>query len=192
MSVHRSIPMNYISKIVVIALCTLVLAACGSKAVYTKESFDTDSPYQKKVTVKTATACESARRALLAQGYLIDSASDEQVKGRKAYKNEDERSTFIEMQIVCAPDNTGSTLYASALLSTYDVKKSGPSASVGVKALGSVSLPFGQSADSMVKVSDETIADKGFYKRYFVAVGHILKEMQPKALPQGVEVFPAR
>lgn len=192
MSVRLNILMNHTPTILTAALCALLLAACGSKAVYTKESFAADSPFQKRVTVKTAAACESARRALLAQGYLIDSASAEQIKSRKAYKSEDERSTFIEMQVVCAPDSTGSTLYATALLSTYDVKKTGQSASVGVKAIGSVSLPFGQSADSMVKVSDETIDDKAFYKRFFVAVDHILMETRPKALPQGVEVFPAR
>jgi hypothetical protein len=184
--------MKHLPTILTTALCVLTLTACSSEAVYTKESFAADSPFQKRVAVKTAVACESARRALLSQGYLIDSASNEQVKGRKAYKSEDERSTFIEMQVVCASDNTGSTLYATALLSTYAVKKTGSSASVGVKAVGSVSLPFGQSADSMVKVSDETIDDKKFYKRFFVAVDNILKETRPAALPQGVEVFPAR
>jgi len=192
MFARSNILMKYIPMLFTAALCALALAACGSKAIYTKESFAADSPFQKRVTVKTAAACESARRALLAQGYLIDSATDEQIKGRKAYKSEDERSTFIEMRVVCAPDSTGSTLYATALLSTYDVKKTGESASVGVKAIGSLSLPFGQSADSMVKVSDETIDDKDFYTRFFVAVDHILMEIQPKALPQGVEVFPAR
>ncbi len=192
MPVRSDSLMNYTSTILTAALCVLLLTACGSNAVYTKESFAVDSPFQKRVTVKTAAACESARRALLAQGYLIDSSSGEQIKGRKAYKSEDERSTFIEMQVVCAPDSNGSTLYATALLSTYDVKKTGASASVGVRALGSLSLPFGQSADSMVKVSDETIDDKSFYQRFFTAVDYILMDMRPKALPQGVEVFPGR
>ena len=168
------------------ALGALLLAACGSGAVYTRESFAVDSPFQDKLAADAATACEGARRALLGQGYLIDSAANEQVKARKAYKTDDERSTFIEMNVVCAPDSTGSTLYATGLLSTYEVKKTGSSASVGVRAVGSVSLPFGQSADSMVKTSDETINDKKFYQRFFVAVQHMLTQMQPEAPPQAL------
>lgn len=176
--------------IIMLALCAALLAACSSNAVYTKESFATDSPFKMKVEGQVTTACESARRALLGQGYLIDSSSGEKVKGRKAYKSEDERSTFIEMNVVCVADSSGSTLYANGVLTTYDVKKSGSSASVGVKAVGSISLPFGQSADSMVKTAEETIDDKKFYSRFFAAVDHILAEMQPSMAP--AETFPAQ
>ncbi len=168
---------------IIVALCALVLTACSSNAVYTKESFAADSPFQMKVEGRVSTACESARRALLGQGYLIDGSSAEKVKGRKAYKTENDRSTFIEMNVVCVPDSSGSTLYANAVLTTYDVKKNGSSASVGVKAVGSISLPFGQSADSMVKTSEETIDDKNFYSRFFVAVDHILADMEPAIVP---------
>jgi hypothetical protein len=164
-------------------VCAVLLSGCGSQDIYTKERFDIDSPFQMKVEVGVATACESAKRALLGQGYLIDRAESDQVKARKAYKTDDERSTFIEMNVVCVIDPEGSTLYANAMLASYDVRKTGGSASVGVKAIGSVSLPFGQSADSMVKVSDETINDKGYYKRFFTAVDHILSRMQPDMLP---------
>ena len=173
-----------------LALSVLLLAGCSSNAVYTKESFATDSPFIMKAEARVTTVCESARRALLGQGYLIDSASGEKVKARKAYKNEDNLSTFIEMNVVCVPDSSGSTLYANGVLTTYDLKKSGSSASVGVKAVGSISLPFGQSADSLVKISEETIDDKKFYSRFFAAVDHILAEMQPSMVP--AETFPAQ
>ncbi len=165
-------------------LGTLVLAACGSApVVYTKESFSADSPYQKKVGVGAATACEAARRALLGDGYVIDKANSDNVKGRKAYRSEGDRSTFIEMSVVCDPDPSGSSLYANGLLSTYDVKKSAASASVGVSAIGSLSLPIGQSADSMVKISDETINDRDFYHRFFVAVEAVLVDIKPETPP---------
>jgi hypothetical protein len=161
--------------------CSVGLAACSQNpVVYTKESFAADSPYQKKVRVGAAMACEGARRVLLGDGYVLDRSDGENVKGRKAYRSEADRSTFIEMSVVCVPDPAGSTLYASGLLSTYDVKKSTGSASVGVSAFGSVSLPFGQSADSMVKTSDETVNDREFYRRFFVAVEGALAEMQPE------------
>jgi hypothetical protein len=183
--------MKHTPKLVLLALCGLLLTACATnkKAVYANDSFDIDSPFMKKVEVPVATGCESARRALLGQGYLIDSASSDKVKGRKSYKNQDSRSTFIEMNVVCVPDTSGSTLYANGVLSTYDLKKSGTSASVGVKAVGSISLPFGQSADSMVKIAEETIDDKKFYSRFFAVVDHILADMQPSAEP--AETFPA-
>ncbi len=182
--------MKYTPIIVILSLCALLLSACSHNAVYTKESFAADSPFKMKVEGQVATACESARRALLGQGYVIDSTSSEKVKGRKAYKNEDNRSTFIEMNVVCVPDSSGSTLYTNGVLTTYDLKKSGTSASVGVKAVGSISLPFGQSADSLVKISEETIDDKNFYSRFFAAVDHILAEMQPSMVP--AETFPAQ
>ncbi len=164
--------------------CTLALTACASHPVtYTKESFSVDSPYQKKVGVGAATACEGARRALLGDGYVIDKANSDNVTGRKAYHSEGDRSTFIEMSVVCVPDPAGSSLYANGLLSTYDVKKSAASASVGVSALGSLSLPIGQSADSMVKTSDETINDRGFYQRFFTAVDAVLVDIKPETPP---------
>jgi hypothetical protein len=82
------------------------------------------------------------------------------------------------VNVVCLPDNTGSTLFASAQVSEYALKKSSSAASVGVSALGSISLPIGQSADSLVKVKEETIDDKDFYQRFFTAVGKTLVEMQ--------------
>lgn len=157
------------------ALFGALLAGCaGSKAGYTKDSFSGDSPYQSKVPVPASGACAGARRALLGDGYIVDRADAESVKGRKAYPTEGDRSTFIEMTVVCMNDAEGSTLYSSGLVSTYEVKKAAGAASVGVSAIGSVSLPIGQSADSMVKVSEETITDRGFYARFFRAVDGVL------------------
>ena len=156
----------------------LLLAACSNQAVYTGESFAIDSPFKMKTDSEVTLACESARRALLGQGYLIENADGDGVKARKAYRSEDKQNTFIEMNIVCLPETPGSTLFANGLLTGYEVKKSASSASVGVSALGSISLPIGQSADSLVKVSEETINDKNFYQRFFAAVGNILSERE--------------
>ena len=163
-----------------VACVLTLLAGCGSEAVYTEESFGADSPFTLKLKEPAPVACESARRSLLGQGYLIDTAAGEQVKGRKAYRRDSSQNTFIEMNVVCVADRKGSTLYANGVLSTYDLKKSGNSASVGISAVGSISLPFGQSADSLVKIAEETIEDKAFYGRFFAAVGHVLKEMEDR------------
>ncbi len=158
----------------------MLLAGCGAQpAIYSEERFADDSPFKMRVHSEAAPACESARRVLLGQGYLIELANSDGIKARKAVKREDRPNTFIEMNIVCLPDTAGSTMFATGLLTTYALKKSSSSASVGVSALGSISLPIGQSVDSLVKVSEDTIDDGGFYKRFFTAISGTLTQLQP-------------
>lgn len=187
-----STDMQYSSKILLFCLCVVFQTGCSSQAVYTAENFSIDSPFKVKVDAEVATACESARRALLGQGYLIESGNSDGIKARKAYKSADDQNTFIEMTIVCLPERNGSTLFATGVLSAYALKKSTSSASVGLSALGSISLPIGQSADSLVKVSEETINDKEFYRRFFAVVDNTLEEMRAgkAAPPEPVPVAP--
>lgn len=171
--------MNYRLKILLLLLIgVLFQAGCGTDAAYTEESFSSDSPFKLRVDSDIDAACESARRSLLGQGYLIDLASSEEVKARKAARVEGKQNAFIEMTVVCVPERGGSTIFATGVLSTYDMKTNTSSASVGVSAIGSISLPIGQSVDSLVKVSEQTIDDKEFYKRFFSAVETILGEMR--------------
>ncbi len=152
----------------------LGLSGCSSapKApYYSTNSFGSDSPYQKHLPYDAVTACSAAERTLLGDGYIIEGESDKgSFKGRKAYRIDGNRSSFLEMNIVCLPDSAGSTIYANGVNSTYDLKKASSSASVGVAILGTVSLPFGQTVDSMVKVANETITDRIFYQRFFESV----------------------
>jgi hypothetical protein len=171
--------MNYRLKILLLLFIgVLFQTGCGTEAAYTGESFSSDSPFKLRVDSEVDAACESARRSLLGQGYLIDLASSEEVKARKAARIEGQQNAFIEMTVVCVPERGGSTVFATGVLSTYDLKKNSSSASVGLSALGSISLPIGQSVDSLVKVSEQTIDDKEFYKRFFTAVETILGEMR--------------
>ncbi|CAA0114502.1 Uncharacterised protein [Halioglobus japonicus] len=188
--------MTYRSKILFLLLSALLLASCSKKAVYVDETFSNDSPFKLRVTDDVALSCESARRSLLGQGYLIELANSDEVKARKATRGE---NTFIEMNVVCVPESDGSTVFATGVLSTYDMKKNTSSASVGLSALGSISLPIGQSIDSLVKVSEETIDDKDFYKRFFAAVDTQLAQLnagresepsveEPPEMPEANEV----
>lgn len=52
----------------------------------------------------------------------------------------------------CRAKHSGSMLFASALQTTYEVKKEHESTSVGISALGSVSLPLGSTSGALVKV----------------------------------------
>lgn len=163
-----------------VVFVALLQIACSEQAVYTQESFSSDSPFKLRVEDSATLACESARRSLLGQGYLIEQTNAEQVKGRKAYRNADGLNTLIEMNVVCIDESDSSTVFANGVLSTFDLKKSSSSASVGVSAVGSISLPIGQSADSLVKIAEETIDDKAFYSRFFAAVEHTLQEMRTR------------
>ncbi|MGC8730793.1 MAG: DUF2242 domain-containing protein [Halothiobacillaceae bacterium] len=160
---------------------SLTLSACGSFGSRTAGKEPTppnDSPFQKSFAVDAQTACAAANRALLGDGYLTDALSADKIKGRKSYRTDSDRSTVVEMTVVCLPDpDGGSTLYANGLRSTYDLKKSATPASIGVSVIGSVSLPIGQSADSMVKTTDETITEREFYRKFFASVDTILHAM---------------
>ncbi|ANJ66370.1 hypothetical protein A9404_02320 [Halothiobacillus diazotrophicus] len=158
-----------------------ILSACStpSRPFYAKDSFGGNSPYQKRVPDDPQLACAAAKRTLLGDGYIIeDPSAKTSIKGRKAYRINGDRSTFLEMSVVCLSDPEGSSIFANGLISTYDLKKAASSASIGVAVLGSVSLPIGQSVDSRVKVADETITDPEFYRRFFASVEHRLDWMR--------------
>ncbi len=63
------------------------------------------------------------------------------------------------------------------------MKKSPTSASVGVGALGSVSLPFGSNDDSLVKVASSTVTDAEFYRRFFQRLQQYLPAEAGKPVP---------
>lgn len=154
----------------------LALSGCGTSRAISKDSTPEESPFLKHFSVDAGDACAAANRALLGDGYLTESLDGAKIKGRKAYRDKDERSMVVEMTVVCLQDEGGgSTLYANGLRSTYELKKSATPASIGVSVLGSVSLPIGQSADSMVKTADETITERHFYSAFFAAVEAILR-----------------
>lgn len=150
-----------------------LLGACAapkSSATFQREEFQPSTTYSRSFAATEAQACESARRALLSQGYVVSSANADAVNARKSFQHDADTHMEIEFRVVCAPEVKGggkTLLFVSALQERYVVKKSNNSASLGVGALGSVSLPFGGSDDSLVKVASETITAAAFYDRYF-------------------------
>jgi hypothetical protein len=162
-----------------LALSTAVLAGCaGPKlAPFQREAFEPGDTYSRSVAADAAHACEAARRALLSQGYVVASATPDFVSARKSFQPEADSHIEIEFRVVCAPEAKGSAktlLFVSALQDRYALKKSNNSASVGVGAIGSLSVPFTGSDDSLVKVASETITAANFYDRYFRLVTRYL------------------
>ena len=169
-------------------LFSLVLAGCVSTAKrvsYDPEEFDSTTTHTRSFRATQEQTCEAARRALLSQGYLMTTASADLVAGRKSFQPTGEVHVEVELRVVCAREGSASSTvaFASALQDRYSLKKVNNSASLGVGALGSLSLPFSSSDDALVKVASETLTDERFYDRFFALIDRFL-------VPESVEVTP--
>lgn len=168
------------------ATSALALTACGGRAADSsllRESFDSGDTFSRTVDGRPADACEAARRTLLSQGYAIARSDDAQVEGNKNFQPREDDHEQLVLLISCAPRGSQALVFVSAVQDRYALKKSPTSASVGVGALGSVSLPFGSNDDSLVKVASSTITDAEFYRRFFQRLQQYLP-VAAKAEPQ--------
>ncbi len=173
-----------------ILLLALALAGCGSVApkriTYDPEEFDSTTTHTRSYPATQAQTCEAAKRALLSQGYLVTASNADLVAGRKSFQPTSEVHVEVELRVVCALANgaAASTIaFASALQDRYSLKKINNSASVGVGAFGSLSLPFSSSDDALVKVASETLTDERFYDRFFALIDRFL-------VPESVQTMP--
>ncbi|WP_052630632.1 DUF2242 domain-containing protein [Pseudoxanthomonas suwonensis] len=164
----------------------------GSKStpsVY--EAFDSSNTYSRSLDHSPRQACEAARRALLSQGFVVGRAEADVVEARK-YFQQDESHEQVEFRAVCMPQTRGdqqTLVFVNAVQDRYALRRSNTNASLGVSALGSVSLPIGSSEDSLVKVGSATLQDPNFYKRFFAVLDRFLPEQierpgKPAASPQ--------
>lgn len=166
-----------------------LLAGCGTplKSFPSQEDFSSTVTYSRLFDATAAQTCEASRRALLSQGYVISTASDDLVEGRKNFQPEPESHLQMEIRVVCAPDTPDGKVslgFVTALQDVYALKKSNNSASLGVGVLGSVSLPFSSSNDSLVKVASRTISSDVFYERFFDLVRRFLVVDESQNLTQ--------
>ena len=165
-----------------LGLCSGLLAACSTTAPHSvpvQETFDSTSTFSRSFDSSPAQTCEAARRALLSQGYIANARTQELIEGRKSFQPSMETNLEINIRVVCVPQTTDGQVsigFVTALQDRYALKKSASSASVGVGALGSVSLPFSSSSDSLVKVGSETIAKSAFYDSFFELVSNYLTQ----------------
>lgn len=154
-----------------VLLAPLALAACAHNGsvppVYKAEAFSPDAPFQRHFDFGPLTACHLGRRALLSQGYLLEQEKSDSVRGSKSFQKGNTRQLKLDITLFCMPDTDGSTIYANALQSVYEVKSSPNSSGISVAGVGSISLPWSESKDSLVKVGEETVTDGEFYARLF-------------------------
>ncbi len=184
-----------------LALCAAAAAAaCSAVApasnprVYERESFDARNAFSREFVASPADTCNAARRALLSQGYIVQSAQDDQMDARKRFQPEAESHVQIEFHVVCSPLARGqptTVAFVSAVQDRYTLKKNPMSASVGVSPLGSISLPLASATDSLVKIGSETIPPGRFYDRFFDLVEQFLAEQkgldEPPSVPAAAD-----
>lgn len=175
----------------------VLMSACGtsSRGKIEPEAFGSTTTHSRNYSDPPGRTCEAARRALLSQGFVITSANADHVDGRKNFQPEHDLHVVLEFHVVCASDGRGgkkSIAFVNALQDRYALKKSNNSASVGVGAIGSLSLPFSSSDDSLVRVASETVTAAPFYDRFFVLLQRFLavdyeqedpKLIEPAVLP---------
>lgn len=156
-------------------MLTLGLTGCSTpnQSFYHQENFSETDTYSRSFAENEAQVCEAARRALLGQGYIISQFQHSVVDGTKSFQPKGDQHVEITFHIVCASNGKpeyGTTLFANATQDRFALKKTNNSASVGVGMIGSVSMPFSSSDDSLVRIASETIVSAQFYDRFFQAV----------------------
>ena len=147
--------------------------------VVASETFGAASTYSRLFDATPERTCEAARRALLSQGYLINVSKPKEIEGQKSFQPAVDNHQIITIRVVCATDSHDGKVtlgFVSALKDTYNLKKSSNSASVGVGALGSLSLPFSAGSDSMIKVGSETVSSATFYDSFFDLIKSFLRQ----------------
>ena len=168
-----------------LALTAAVLSACSSPTlgnkradqVYLNEQFKADETFSRLFDADVGNTCETARRALLSQGYVIGATQKGLINGVKRFQPEGEVHVEIAFTVVCVADGKAgalATAYVSAQQDRYVIKRSSASTSIGVSAIGSISVPLSSQQDSMVKVASETIPAGNFYDRFFALMQTML------------------
>jgi hypothetical protein len=171
------------------AALALLLSACSSTrpAAFQREEFEVSNTYSRSFDGNEAQTCEAARRALLSQGYVVMIANADLVNARKNFQPESDSHVQIEFRVVCTAQRKGTRptiAFVTALQDRYALKKSNTAASVGVGAIGSLSLPFTSGDDSLVKVASETVTSASFYDRFFKLVAsYMVVEPEPVTVP---------
>ena len=148
----------------------LILSGCATtqhSRVYQSESFPTESPFQYYSNREPEGACEIGKRALLSQGYLVESPQSLNIRGEKYFQPVPDQATKLTITLTCLPSSLGAVIYANAMETQFELKSGSSSAGVSVSGMGSLSLPWTANKDTLVKIGDVTVTAPEFYQRLF-------------------------
>lgn len=187
MPIFQSRPVRLALLCLCLPLLVAGLGACSfakkpgpGPSAYQDERFQSNENFSRLFDGNAQQTCEAARLTLLSQGYVISRADAGSVNGEKRFQPDGENHLEITFTVVCVSDGKDkqlATAYVSAQQDRYAVKKSSNATSLGVSAIGSISLPLSSSEDSLVKVGSETITAASFYDRFFSLMSQKLGDM---------------
>lgn len=160
---------RHIDAILISLALAASLSACSSTPppAYRSETFDVDSPFVTWTTREPEAACEIGKRALLSQGYQVDSSKLTRIHGEKLFQPKPDHGMTLTITLVCLPSAVGTAMYANAQQVRYELKSSATNTGLSVAGVGSISLPWTSDKQAMIKVGEETITDPDFYQRLF-------------------------
>ena len=159
-------------------MIVLLVAGCGGYQAYEEETFNEESPFKKELNVSAQTACNAAQLTLLNQGYTLKKLSADTFTGQKDFQPEEEKNIRITFNVACKNHEKGSTIFATAVQTTYKLNTSHQSASLGVPLGASISLPVGNAKESLDMTSAKTISDEDFYSRFYDLMQHYLEQLK--------------
>ena len=155
----------------------LIASKAPEEPIYKRELFQRDSPYWRAYAADGARICEGARQALMSQGYVISGQSALGLSARKFFRPEPGAGIELAVQVTCvdrASDPGRGVAYVTAWQDHLVTRKNANAASLGVNAVGSISLPLTSAEDALVKVGVDMVADPAFYRRLFDLVDSML------------------
>ena len=167
----------------------------SGKVLAPQEKFSSVSTFSRLFDATPAQTCEAARRALLSQGYIINTATADLIAGQKNFQPDADAHVQVMIRVVCVPESADARLslgFVTALQDSYNLKKSNNSASLGVGGVGSVSLPFMTGGgESLVKVGSQTIEANDFYDSFFDLVKRFLLSNESPAPSEAADALDA-
>lgn len=163
------------------ALLLIVLAGCGGPPRYApNEEFAADAKHHRDFSTDATALCDAARRVLLGDGYLVTRADDQSLSGGKEFQVEEQQHAILNVYVNCERRAGGSTLYVTATEEHYDVKTMRQSSSIGFPMVAPIYYGTQSEANGQVKTRGETVAERGFYERFYRAVQRQLAAPPPR------------
>ncbi len=157
----------------------LVLSGCGTRPVYRDETFLPSTPHSKRIRGDEI-VCESVRRALLGQGYVVEQPAESDVLNATKAFQQDEQMVTLRVQTTCMDDGDGFyTVYASAQHEVSELQSIKQPVGLTFGPIGGITLPSG-SAKIPVTVKRETVQDPDFYARFYSHVEQLVNEARKR------------
>jgi len=143
--------------------------------VFPQEAFNIDSPHGRDFAADPKGICEASRQALLSQGYVV-SVENLTLNARKFSQPGHGLEVDLHLAVDCSENfaHPGHTeLYVTAWEDHLATKRNANAASLGVGALGAISLPVNAAEDALVKVGVKMVKEPAFYERFYALVESI-------------------